>query len=61
MIFQNDGDTVEAIFEKLKYGINEYIFEVSGIYILACYRWDKRKFEIKKYRKEPYKVAELMP
>ena len=61
MIFQNYGDTVQQIFEKLQCGISEYIFGAPSIYILACYRWDTKAFEIMQIRSQLYKAVELVP
>jgi hypothetical protein len=60
MVFQNRGDTVETVIEKLKLGIDEYQFQVQSVYILACYDWRRTCFDIRTFRKEPPKAAALM-
>jgi hypothetical protein len=60
MVFQSREEDVEATFEKLTCGINEYSFEGTCIYVLACYSVDGRRIKIKKFKKGPHTPPELM-
>ena len=60
MIFQDYGDNAIETFEKLQIGITEFGLGIPCIYILACYQWNKRRFEIKQFKKEPAKPLELL-
>jgi hypothetical protein len=58
MVFQNYVDTMKTVFKNMENGINEYVFGVSCVYILACYCWNTSGFQIRQLNKEPGMAAE---
>ena len=60
MVCQNHADKVKETLTSLECGINEYLFGVRSIYILACYSPDGSRVEIRTLKKEPDKAAEPM-